>query len=380
MEQYVIKQFMLSIRSIIVLLTNMAAVFTIVCKILQKRKSLIVWFSQHIFKILSGIRLEDLIIQNRWVRMRYMTVAAAGNILSYVVFWYIFQGSFAKVFLVSVLVETSTVVTSSVILVLVNMLEKRESLLILEEPFQWMIFLIYVLETLMSMSVKYHDTLLAMMWWVLLFCVVSCIALGFLVVHIFRVHSRQVIREHDYLKAQQKLMRIHYDTIRQQINQMEQYQNTIHFQMKEILKLEDTAEGNKKISDYLKKLKSEYLSITAGIYCDDWIVDSVLCYQSQSCREKGIETDFSFRDYKKGSLKEEDISEMLILLLDTFIQNNLEQRPGKKISLTAGTVKKQMILRAESGWEEKRNFPYGGSDRILGGITDMWKSKRQMGG
>lgn len=94
-----------------------------------KRKPLTAWISYHILKILLvnitlAMLLEDLIIQNRWLQIGYMALAAISNILSYVMFWYTFEGSFIKVFLVSMAVETSTVVTSSGILAIVNALER----------------------------------------------------------------------------------------------------------------------------------------------------------------------------------------------------------------------------------------------------------------
>ena len=159
----------------------------------------------------------------------------------------------------------------------------------------------------------------------------------------------KIEREHRLLKKQQEFFSLHQRVINDQIQSMEKNQKLIDLQMKEIQKLEGRALSGERADAYLKQLKQEYYRIKARVYCSEWEINALLYYYSQKAEENEIVCSFYFGNYRRGSVKHEYLSEILMLLLEESIEKNLTVEKGeRRISLSAGTVRNQVLLSLET--------------------------------
>lgn len=181
---------------------------------------------------------------------------------------------------------------------------------------------------------------------------------------------RKVRREKEYLKKQQKLSKLEYGAITLQIEKMEMAQKTISEQMQKIMEIPEDAEGRTQhLERYIKSLKKQKETIMQGMFCDSWLLDSVLCHQMMKCRDRNIIADFRLWNYKKGMIQEENLAELVHYLLETFLSNE----DTEKIFLYMASIKGQLVIwagyvRGDSRQQEKEDEGHGrkayGQNRI----------------
>lgn len=187
-------------------------------------------------------------------------------------------------------------------------------------------------------------------------------------------YRRQVRGESRFLDTQFQLLQTHYESIRTQMQRMEMCQKLVDKQMKEIVRrgkdvaatascdpckdtaavaarCEDTAEdrtswkndfgyeGSKQsveekrrreaddqrkavILRYLDDLRSEYQNISAGMYCQNWMVDAVLYTQIRAAKERGIKVDCNVQGYPCGAVSQERLAQLLYSLFEFGMQEN----------------------------------------------------------
>lgn len=191
---------------------------------------------------------------------------------------------------------------------------------------------------------------------------------------VYRDYRRQVRGESRFLSTQFQLLQTHYESIRTQMQRMEMCQKLVDKQMKEIVRrgenvaatencdpckdtevaaasCEDAAEdwtswkndfgyeGSKQsveekrrresddqrkavILRYLDDLRSEYQNISAGMYCQDWMVDAVLYTQIRVAKERGIKVDCNVQGYPCGAVSQERLAQLLYSLFEFGMQEN----------------------------------------------------------
>ena len=191
---------------------------------------------------------------------------------------------------------------------------------------------------------------------------------------VYRDYRRQVRGESRFLDTQFQLLQTHYESIRTQMQRMEMCQKLVDKQMKEIVRrgenvaatencdsCKDTAavaascedaaedgtswkndfgyEGSKQsveekrrresddqrkavILRYLDDLRSEYQNISAGMYCQDWMVDAVLYTQIRAAKERGIKVDCNVQGYPCGAVSQERLAQLLYSLFEFGMQEN----------------------------------------------------------
>lgn len=191
---------------------------------------------------------------------------------------------------------------------------------------------------------------------------------------VYRDYRRQVRGESRFLSTQFQLLQTHYESIRTQMQRMEMCQKLVDKQMKEIVRrgedvaatencdpCKDTAavaascedaaedwtswkndfgyEGSKQsveekrrresddqrkavILRYLDDLRSEYQNISAGMYCQDWMVDAVLYTQIRAAKERGIKVDCNVQGYPCGAVSQERLAQLLYSLFEFGMQEN----------------------------------------------------------
>ena len=101
-----------------------------------------------------------------------------------------------------------------------------------------------------------------------------------------------------------------------------------------------------KIAEYLKELKTQYQEVAAGVYCDDWNVDALLCQKADYCRRNGIENDFLFQGYVRGETDDGEFVMLLRELLDTACYRSRETGSASPvIRLHATVLKNQTVVK-----------------------------------
>ena len=191
---------------------------------------------------------------------------------------------------------------------------------------------------------------------------------------VYRDYRRQVRGESRFLSTQFQLLQTHYESIRTQMQRMEMCQKLVDEQMAEIVRrgedvvatescdpCKDTAavaascedvaedgtswkndfgyEGSKQsveekrrrkaddqrkavILRYLDDLRSEYQNISAGMYCQNWMVDAVLYTQIRAAKERGIKVDCNGQGYPCGAVSQERLAQLLYSLFEFGMQEN----------------------------------------------------------
>lgn len=171
-------------------------------------------------------------------------------------------------------------------------------------------------------------------------------------------YRRRTEQTNAFVHAQKELMALHYRSVNRQISKMEQEQRKIDAQMHEITAMagrkEDSSRGEdyeERIQNYLRTLKDRFDEIQSGIYCTDYLVDSVLCHMAEACRKKEIKVSFAFQKYDRGVIPENELAEILFQILDycvresiAYHENHENQSQNSSLFLRAAALKKILLL------------------------------------
>ena len=217
---------------------------------------------------------------------------------------------------------------------------------------------------------------------IIFFCVFVLLIICALVLGIRLLQSwhRQVLRMYNYLTKQRELMRLHSEAVRHQINLMERQQAEIDEQMEKLSEMEDLSEKNRTASEYLEKLKAQYGAIRAGVYSDDHMLDSVLYSYAGIFEKYGVTPEFSFGTYRRGCLKEENVTEVLLDLLETALSEIRRADPVKRfLRLQGGTVKNQVIFRLECSCKSETLWSLE-EGRMSAGMGMIKRHVKKLGG
>lgn len=107
------------------------------------------------------------------------------------------------------------------------------------------------------------------------------------------------------------------------------------------------------IHSYLTELKLQYTAFLEKNYCKDPLVDALLCHQEIVCRELGISTEFFLQQYGRGSVEEQKIAVLLLLLFDGAIQSCRKSGMPGQISLSMALLKGQFFLELHYTGKQK---------------------------
>ena len=379
-----------------------------VCCIMMERRRklniLVVWL---VIKTLVNVMLLQ------WITERFLGQNLEYYVNFIVSFWFMmvtialfcrtFQGGCLKVILG---LSMSEVLISIIVLpsiMLVNLLEGRETLTAYSGAFElldglvWVIawglvLLVYPFASLLLKRYRTwkprHPRLLAGLliayisssqmtdtWW---FIEQSYMFWLFVLLHLIFVaaaliggwylnwrHQLQISEEQNYLQLQLRLLENHYGTLQKQIIRMENSRRLIDRQMEELmisLEQDQTTEGRKKCRDrmeaYLKELRQAYEEIRSGVYCGDWLIDAVLCCEEETARRQGILVEYEMNGYDRGSIPEERLVRLLFGFLDFGIrQNDGVSAESKRLSLHMSSGKERLVLEFCTAAEGRIRFP-----------------------
>ena len=348
-------------RYILILLTDLSAFFVFLCLMLKKKgsaKVTIIYFG--VKTLIVNIAMDqiyaDQIMADPFLGKLYITIVIITAVFNYVVLCYTFQGSFAKVALVSMLCEAAASLIGIGLTFLANVLQGRPELLSYLGRLQWqdgiipvgmcliciliyrtcgnqlkrireyelkhkklwmVLSLLWIGSALITMLPEHNEKFGMAVVIIIIGAMIFAAAAIILGIYLWRFWHRQVLRTHNYLTKQRELMRLHSEAVRHQIDLMERQQAEIDEQMEKLSEMEDLSEKNRTAAEYLEKLKAQYKAIRAGVYSDDHMLDSVLYSYAGIFEKHGVTPEFSFGTYRGGCLKEEDLTEILMILLDT---------------------------------------------------------------
>ncbi len=309
----------------------------------------------------------------------------------YMILWhYIYSSSILKIGLAQIACEVNYCIVIGIVLAIFNSLENREELMGYAIPFMLPDLLIlpviyifvkielYFLEPLLSWAREYEPKHRKIAWIAVLAYIVSGIITsfqgfinvrtfdGWIMIPIFTVsiagnilgfwamarYCRKTREDNFSLYSHVALMENYSQLLNQQmpddksVKQMNTLINQINNQ--------DMTQANEQlIWNYVEELKKRYKEIQAGIYCQDWLVDGILCHITKLCQENEIGVSFSFQKYHRGNISEEDIAEILYWLLLYCIREILlykneqdvhNNRHQPQLLLQASAVKNQLIM------------------------------------
>ena len=380
-------------RTALILGSNVSIAFFIQLAALERKRSplplaLALLIRGVLINLLGGIVLHEYISQNDFWSNCYEVLITFQSIVLWIFVFYTFTGDALKIVVTSMTAEIYAVSLNGVVLAMINYAEGRESLLFSGGSFQWTDLLIplimyavflpfyflfrdklkenryrrlkhrklwiafagtYIFLGIISWWNGYANKMSYMSWFVWLIFFFLAAELGIAGTWKWINYMGKIEREHKMLKRQQEFLCLHKHAINEQIQSMEENQKLINLQMKEIKKLEGEALSGERVKSYLKQLEREYHSIKAGVYCSEWEIDAVLYYYSQKAEKNGITCIFYFGNYRRGSVKHEYLSEILMLLLEESIEKNLTvKEQERRILLSAGTVRNQVLLSLET--------------------------------
>lgn len=408
-------------RPALILAVNLSIATCIQFTALERRHSPLILMVYLILRCLflnlfAGLLFQDYISSHPFWNNLYAVAITLQALLMWLVFLYTFKGGALKIAVFCMTAEMYTVTLNSGILILINYIEGRNSLLTNSGSLQWTdilipmimygIFLptyfifrekirqgrnmvlkhkkvwagvltVYMLAGLMSWWNGYENRMQEGAWifW-LMFALLTVLA-AFAAAFSYRAYMKRIETEYRFLKRQREFLALHKSAIDDQIRKMEENQALIDEQMKVIKGLERKDPSGIRVEQYLKKLKEEYNSINAGVFCHDWRIDAILHYYAEIAQKKEIPCSFSFSQYKTGYIRYEVIGELLIILLEKSIKESQNLRKEKRgISLTAGTVKNQLILTLETGsWKHFRFFRLYTYIKKYGGVIKFGKKE-----
>ena len=201
---------------------------------------------------------------------------------------------------------------------------------------------------------------------------------------VYRDYRRQVRGESRFLSTQFQLLQTHYESIRTQMQRMEMCQKLVDEQMKEIVRrgedvaatescdpckdtaavaarCDEVAESGQQrkevILRYLDDLRSEYQNISAGMYCQDWMVDAVLYTQIRAAKERGIKVDCNVQGYQRGADSQERLAQLLFTLFEFGMKENekLPEQAKRYIHVKLQNVVGQVAVCFEVASAGKRS-------------------------
>lgn len=191
------------------------------------------------------------------------------------------------------------------------------------------------------------------------------VALGFCIVFAI-FFRRKAITEKTVYAQQQKFAETHLSMLQEQFFSVSENREQLKKQICMVEALNDVDESNQKIlQDYLKELKDRYEHFIAGVYCDDQMVDALLCHKKQICEQYGITADFYLQEYNRGVIEKQDMIKLLLVMLDFAIQNCMtkSETEERKISLHMSKIKGQLMVELITSGKQK--FSTGGTKTFL---------------
>lgn len=183
-------------------------------------------------------------------------------------------------------------------------------------------------------SMAAQDTMLHKMGIYFTAMVLIVVTIGFL------IYSVQLSGRKRQLIYATEQMENYYSKVDTQIKELREFRQDVEAGFGKIIKIEKNGtkkEKQQSILSYIEHLQQRYQSINNIFFCQDYIVDGLLCDFKVSRDKQQRKTDILFQNYDRGKIKQEEIVQILLSLM-----NNTKE--AEEVSLHAAAVKNQLIL------------------------------------
>ena len=183
-------------------------------------------------------------------------------------------------------------------------------------------------------SMAAQDTMLHKMGIYFTAMVLVVVTIGFL------IYSVQLSGRKRQLIYATEQMENYYSKVDTQIKELQEFRQDVEAGFEKIIKIEKDRtkkEKQQSILSYIEHLQQRYQSINNIFFCQDYIVDGLLCDFKVSRDKQQRKTDILFQNYDRGKIKQEEIVQILLSLM-----NNTKE--AEEVSLHAAAVKNQLVL------------------------------------
>lgn len=160
------------------------------------------------------------------------------------------------------------------------------------------------------------------------------------------VYCAKLKRENNNLCNKQRLLNMHYEAIGIEENKIRSEKSQLWKDINSILNAEVQADSvSAQIAAYLEDVRGQTLAVSAGVYCHDWVVDSILYYGGLLCSVSGIDIKYNFADFNRNGISDEDITSLISCLLASVMRRMKRlSRKERKIIVTTASVVDRLII------------------------------------
>lgn len=383
-------------RTFLIVFTNITLYFFLLTNILKRKCG----FSYFVYWGLSKVILRDLLMTiilpyyydgEYWLQIWNVVSVLIFTLLATICHFIMIESEFIRFAVVNVFCEMLATFCGFFCLAIVNMLEGRDSLwevglfqgldliypilatgvvmviwhyakpLLLRfrtcrlpfSGFLWAAYIFY-----MSVAVLSTFTSIQNFGAASLLCTLIVMLIFLLFILMTVRYRNQLYREMEFLNSQIRLYKTHYNTVRNQMEEIEQKQKRVETQMKQIEHNAEFVENSQFIEDYIEQLKDSFKEIKAGIYCNDQAVDSILFSQKQLYGQKGIRLWCVIQEYDRGQIEEKDIIECMMCMFHYGLS-------GEEVEFQTAQIKNYLVLHMVLHGSKARSFSFRGCRSVV---------------
>lgn len=369
-------------RECLILLVGQPMIWILMMTLMERKKGCwwpFVWmaFQSLTAQILIGAILLHYYGTEEWFMPVTFLYKVATMGITQISLCVLFNRTVLPVALADMIAETIGTSITSVVVIVVNMIGKREDLLSFGNTLQWEDLLMLPLGAVLFSAVyfpirpllkKYrtykirHTRLLGGIFiFYMLFTMaqywadlangnqvfrslyaynwICCLVILTILVFFYMRFRGGIRTEREFLEKKQKLLEKHYTAVQMQTCHMENVKAAVQEKLGEIAKEQDKEAGNQKVEEYIYHLRREYEGLRAGIYCNDWILDAFLYSEAESLANRGITLECVLSGYDRGEIDEKDLIQILFRILSG---NRLHE--GQKVELRMSCLRGQLLI------------------------------------
>ena len=370
------------IRLFLFAMTNMMGATFIIGKVEERRQSYwkiaIFWAIKVFIQIvMCNYVLVVLYGETEWLGTLRLIVAWIYAILVYVAYCWMFKGDPLHIAIVAFIADLIVSFTGLVSIAFVNLIRGNADIWLLIDKFQitdifmpiifsiivggvckisssileklkkwepkhkkilWTIFVLYIFGASLSNLDSYQEMTLSIVMGIILYGV-AVIVFAMIAIK----YGNKLEKEQRALQLKQRMMESHYEIMQGQIQRIEKSREVIAWQMEDILKTKDQTYKDGKIKQYLEQLKEDYEEIRAGVFCDNWMVDAVICSQKEQLMQKGITLECAIHGLELKKIQEQDFIQLLIILF-SYVE---EVSENSTVRISIKGIKNQLMIEYE---------------------------------
>ena len=164
---------------------------------------------------------------------------------------------------------------------------------------------------------------------------------------------KQKENENAKLESLRDMNKQYYDSVRSDISYARKIRHDIANYVEQIeylITLKDS--GNEQVLDkMLNDLKIKAKNITAGVYCENQLVNMILYLKNERCRELGIDLRISANVPELDNVAPLDLSSILANMMDNAINSSVkykEKNGSAKVSVSIGLIGDYLVIRTDN--------------------------------